>query len=63
MVQEGIYDRFVEAVVSQCKQMRVGAALGDEFVDCGALCMPGHSKHVQVWLQRTNSSDSCVNLH
>jgi acyl-CoA reductase-like NAD-dependent aldehyde dehydrogenase len=46
--QEGIYDRFVTAVVAQCKQMRMGAALGGEFVDCGALCMPHHAKHVQA---------------
>lgn len=36
------------AVVAQCKQMRTGAALGGEFVDCGALCMPHHAKHVQA---------------
>lgn len=46
--QEGIYDRFVAAVVAQVKQMRMGAALGDKFVDCGALCMPHHAKHVQA---------------
>jgi acyl-CoA reductase-like NAD-dependent aldehyde dehydrogenase len=46
--QEGIYDRFVAAVVTQCERMRTGPALGGSFVDCGALCMPHHARHVQA---------------
>lgn len=47
IVQEEIFDEFMERVVSIVKQMRQGPPLGDDMVDCGAICMPGLAEKVR----------------
>lgn len=48
IVQQTVYDTFVERVVQIVKKIRVGAPLGKELVDCGAICMPGLTEKVDV---------------
>ncbi|UPR01332.1 aldehyde dehydrogenase [Chloropicon primus] len=47
LVQEGIYDKFLDKVVPTVENMRQGAPL-DSLVDCGAMCMPKQASNVQA---------------
>ncbi|KAK3262062.1 hypothetical protein CYMTET_29060, partial [Cymbomonas tetramitiformis] len=47
IVQEGAHDKFVDMAVTAARALRQGPALGPNFVDCGALCMPNHAAHLQ----------------
>jgi len=47
-VHAKIYDKFVAAVTSIVGQMRQGHALGEDTVDCGAMCMPGLAQKVEA---------------
>jgi len=47
LVQEGIYDKFLERVVPIVKKLRQGAPL-DGMVDCGAMCMPRQAEYVHT---------------
>lgn len=47
LVHADIYDEFLERVVPLVKQLRLGAPLGNAEVDCGAITMPRHIKHVK----------------
>ena len=46
LVQEGIYQKFLDAVVPTVRGMRQGAPLAG-LVDCGAMCMPRQAQNVQ----------------
>ena len=49
LLQDGIYDAYVDKVVPVVKQMRQGAPLGQANVfDCGAMCMPQQAEKVQA---------------
>jgi len=36
-----VHDKFAAKAAAVVSKMRQGPALGDEPVDCGAMCMPG----------------------
>jgi acyl-CoA reductase-like NAD-dependent aldehyde dehydrogenase len=38
-VYEKVFDEFCDGVVSVVSKMKTGPSLGDEFVDCGSICM------------------------
>lgn len=47
-VCEKAFEEFCDGVVKVVREMKVGASLGDEFVDCGSICMgPNQMKHYQ----------------
>lgn len=50
LVQEGIYDQFLEKFVAAVKNIKVGDPL-DEATDMGALVSPGHLKSVDDYVQ------------
>ncbi|KXZ42649.1 hypothetical protein GPECTOR_127g527 [Gonium pectorale] len=45
-VHDKIYDKFLEQVAPLVRNLRQGNPLGDEPVDCGAMCMPGLAEKV-----------------
>lgn len=50
LVQEGVYDQFLEKFVDRVKQIKVGDPL-DENTDMGALVSKGHLKSVDEYVQ------------
>ena len=46
LVQAPVYEAFLSAVTEAAKQLRQGPALGEQPVDCGAMCMPGLAEKV-----------------
>ena len=48
IVQESVFETFVERIVAIIRQMRQGPPLGDQLVDCGAICMPGLREKVHI---------------
>ncbi len=48
-VYEKVYEEFCDGVVRVVRDMKVGASLGDDFVDCGSICMgPNQLRHYQA---------------
>ena len=49
-VYEKIHDEFAHKLATLVKSMSVGPSLGDDFVDCGAICMgPNQLKSIKLW--------------
>jgi len=46
-VHEKIHDKFAAKAAEVVSKMRQGPALGDEPIDCGAMCMPGLAQKIQ----------------
>lgn len=47
-VYEKVFDEFCDGVVKIVRELKVGSSLGDDFVDCGAICMgPNQTRHYQ----------------
>ena len=47
-VYEKVFDEFCDGVVSVVSKMRTGPSLGDQYIDCGSICMgPRQLEHYQ----------------
>ena len=57
-----IHDEFASKVVDVVRRMRQGPALGDNPVDCGAMCMPGATGAAASCFFWTQQEEKQVNL-
>eukprot|EP01034_Spumella_vulgaris_P022998 gene22998-29184_t len=47
-VYDKVFQEFCDGVTKIVREMKVGSSLGDDFVDCGSICMgPNQMKHYQ----------------